>query len=95
MTNIDSSEITMEDVEVAIKVINIFMRQAELARRTMRRLGISQGRGDRMPSSMEDFMQMAWKTRPQQQSEEPEPPEALTDEERERLNKIKEEMKKK
>jgi hypothetical protein len=53
-------EITLEDVEVAIKILNEFMNRQKKIIDTMRRLGLIEGMGYRYRYRMEDFVAMAF-----------------------------------
>jgi len=51
--------ITLEDVEIAIKVLNAFIKRQREAVSTLRRLGVTTGRGGAFGFRMEDFVSMA------------------------------------
>ena len=89
-------EITLKDVETAIKVLMIFERKMREAQRVLRRLGIKQGMYT-MPRSFQDFMNLAFasaKARTEEMEGEVEE-EELSEEELKRLRKIAEKVKKK
>jgi len=87
-------EITMEDVEIAIKVLNEFMRRSREAQMTIRRLEVTQVRSGSMPKSFEDFVQLAFQTAKakQEAKEEPSEPEPITADELERMRTIKDKL---
>lgn len=88
-------DITMEDVEIAIKVLNEFIKRSREAQYTLRRLEVTQVRGGSMPKSFEDFVNMAFQTAKAKQEAKVEPsePEPITDEELERMRSIKDKLK--
>jgi len=92
-------EITMEDVEIAIKVLNEFMRRSREATITFRRFEAEfRSKSGRMPFSMEDFMSEAFNIAKQKQqagkqAQTEAEPEPLTEEELERMRQIKDKMK--
>ena len=95
------SNITLEDVETAIKIIELFLEKLERARRVMYRLRRYQSRGGfRMPTSMQDWINytlqeaMARKNMVMQQAREEYETIELSEEERKRLEEIKEKIKK-
>jgi len=91
--------ITLEDVEIAIKILNEFMKKQREAERVLRRLGISQrGRG-LGGLSFESIYQMALQQAMAKKSlatlpESEEVEEELTEEELERIRAIKDKLKK-
>jgi hypothetical protein len=91
-------DITMEDVDIAIKVINEFIRRSREAQMTIKRLEVTTVSGVKMPTSMQDFMNMAYgmkmreKEREKEQQTTESQPEPLTEEELKRMREIKEKM---
>jgi hypothetical protein len=93
--------ITLDDVELAIKIINQWLRQSRKAEATVRRLMVLEERGAKMPMNMQGFMDMAFrqvterqgKVAPQtsetQSQEEPD----ITPEELEEYRRIRDKMK--
>jgi len=92
------TEITFDDVMIALKVLREFERRAREVERTLRRFGMKSGRY-RMPRSMEDFMNLVLQTykprstgHAEEEGEELEE-EELTEEELKRLREIAEKIK--
>jgi hypothetical protein len=54
-----SMDISLEDVQLAIKILNEFMRTHREAQRVMRQLGVSEGRQSGQFFNMENIMSMA------------------------------------
>jgi len=87
-------ELTLEDVELAIKILETFIRRVERARTVLRRLGSLYGEY-RYSGSMEDFIRMAMEMVSSQKKggeavEEIQP--SLTEEEKQRLEKLKQKL---
>lgn len=84
-------EITLDDVEAAIKVINEFIRRSREATITIKRLESVYRTNVRFPTSMNDFINMVFQAQRQQASE----PEAdqITEEDLNRIRSIKEKLK--
>jgi len=86
--------ITLEDVDIAIKILNEFLKQARRAESTLKRFQAYIGRsGGSMPLSMERFVQMAFETiqaQKQAQLETTQEPieEELTEEELKKIREI-------
>ena len=56
-------DITLEDVEIALKVLNEFMRRSREATITLRRMDLTfKTSSQKVPSSMQDFVNMAFQT---------------------------------
>jgi hypothetical protein len=88
-------EITLEDVEVAIKILNEFMNRQKKIMDTMRRLGLIESMGYRYRYRMEDFVAMAF-NQVMQKPVEPTtttPPSELTETEIMRMREIAEKIK--
>lgn len=92
-------DMTMEDVETAIKILNEFMRRTREATIVMRRMDITfRGQMEKMPSSMQDFMNMAFKTaqdkkKAQEATEQEAPVEPPTEEDLKRMREIRDKVK--
>jgi len=87
-------ELTLEDVELAIKILETFIRRVEKARSVLRRFSSLYGEY-RYHGSMEDFIKMAMEmTMAQKKAEEAvgEVQPTLTEEERQRLEKLKQKL---
>jgi len=87
-------ELTLEDVELAIKILETFIRRVEKARSVLRRFSSLYGEY-RYHGSMEDFIRMAMEMVTVQKKggetvEEIQP--SLTEEERQRLEKLKQKL---
>jgi len=87
-------ELTLEDVELAIKILETFIRRVERARSVLRRLGSLYGEY-KYHGSMEDFIKMAMEMTMTQKKgaeavEEIRP--TLTEEEKQRLEKLKQKL---
>lgn len=94
----DKMDITLDDVETAIKVLNIFMKRQKQALSIMTKIGATtRGRGG-ASFRMEDVMGMIMQEKMVQKGVTPEatvaPIEELTDEELKRMRDIKEKLKK-
>jgi len=90
-------DITLEDVETAIKVLNEFLRRSREAQMTIKRFEVTTIGSTRMPSSLQDFMNLAFQSRAQKQGSEqpPSEPEPLTDDDLARMREIRDKIKKK
>jgi len=86
----DMSDITMEDVETAIKVLTEFVRRSRQATYILKRVEMEfRQTGGRMPQSFEDFVNLAFQTQKAKQMEEPETKaQPLTQEEIDRMREI-------
>jgi len=88
-------DITLEDVETAIRVLNQFMRKSREAQMTIKRFEVTTIGSQRMPQSMQDFMDLAYrsvKAKRGEVQEEPEP-EPVTEKDLARMKEIREKMK--
>lgn len=95
-------EITLKDVELAVKILNEFMNQQKRATMILRRFLAEDTKGSRFPTSMQDIMSMALDTVQARQNqrqnqidqnlEDIEPTE-LTDEDMKRFEEIKKRIK--
>jgi len=87
-------ELTLEDVELAIKILETFIKRVERARSVLRRFSSLYGEY-RYHGSMEDFIKMAMEMtmkqgRGAEAIEEIQP--TLTEEERQRLERLKQKL---
>jgi len=90
-------DITLGDVELAIKVLNEFMRRSREAQMVIKRLEITTVSSQKMPSSLQDFMNLAWQAKKgkREETETETPVEPITDEELAEFRKIADNLKKK
>ncbi|MBS7613619.1 hypothetical protein KEJ48_05185 [Candidatus Bathyarchaeota archaeon] len=79
--------ITLDDVDLAIKILRIFLDRQRQAEILLRKLNVYERRAGRMGLSMDDFVNMAFQTI-QRRKEEQIPIEELTDEDKKRLEEI-------
>lgn len=86
--------ITLEDVEIAIKILRKFIEQYQQAQMIFRRLGTLSGVSRFRGSRPEDFIKMAFEMTQRQKTGEVEIEEELTEEELERIREIKEKIEK-
>ncbi|RLB79941.1 MAG: hypothetical protein DRH17_12870 [Deltaproteobacteria bacterium] len=71
---IDPSKITLEDVEIAIKIINAFLRKMREAERALRQLGLTRTAVSGYSLSMSDIMSALLKERQAMEEAPVEPP---------------------
>jgi len=89
VSEIKENELTLEDVELAIKILEIFLKRMEKARSVMRKLGAFYSDMYRL-SSFEDFLRAAMMAAPQTTPQTGTTEEIeLTPEERQRLERLK------
>lgn len=90
-------DITLDDVETAIKVLNEFIRRSREAQYTIKKFEVTTIGSTRMPTSLQDFMNLAYQSRTQKrETEEPTTePEPLTDEDMTRMREIRDKIKRK
>jgi len=88
-------DITLEDVETAIKVLNAFIRRSREAQMVIRRLEVTTVGTGKMPSTMQDFMDMAYRTVQAKKGEEPKEPEIepIDEKDLERMKEIRDKLK--
>jgi len=90
----ETDSITLEDVEIAIKVLETFLRKMKRAEILLSRVRRYQTGYMRYPTSFEDFINIALQMQKSKRTEEEVETTELTKEELERLRKIKEKIKK-
>lgn len=92
---VKEEEITLEDVETAIKVLEVFLARMRRAQLLLARIRPYTGRATlSYPMNLEDFIKLAVQMKRQAKEEEGEEVPELTREELERIRKIKEKIKK-
>lgn len=90
--------VTLEDVKIAIKILTQFLKTQREAQRVLAQYQRLQAKGERMPTSMQGFMEMAFQQAEARRRGVAEPEEdidiELTEEEKERFKAMADKVKK-